>query len=55
MQGEYVNLRDFLLTEIAMANANRSGALANMTLKEFQEARIIDGSMLCLLQDTKQP
>ena len=54
MQGEYVNLRDFLLTEIAMANANRSGVLANMTMKQFQEARIVDGSKLCLLQDTKQ-
>jgi len=53
VQGEYVNLRDFLLTEIAMANANRSGVLANMTAKEFQEARVVDGEYVVSVAEHK--
>lgn len=41
---EYVAVRDFLLTQIVITNANRSGALANMTIEEFQSARKVDGS-----------
>ena len=53
VQGEYVNVRDFLLTEIALANANRSGVLANMTLKEFQAARIVDGQYVVSVAEHK--
>ena len=35
---EYTNMRDFLLTIIALANAHRSGVAANMTIKEFRNA-----------------
>jgi len=53
VQGEYVNLRDFLLTEISFANANRSGVLANMTVKEFQEARKVDGQYVVSVAEHK--
>jgi len=53
VQSEYVNVRDFLLTEIAFANANRSGVLANMTVKEFREAREIDGQYVVSVAEHK--
>ena len=40
-QSEYVSVRDFVITEIALNNASRSGAIANMTLAEFTGARIV--------------
>lgn len=35
-QQQYTLLRDFLLIQISIDNANRAGVLANMTLREFQ-------------------
>jgi len=48
VQGEYVNLHDFLLTEIAFANANKSGVLANMTVKEFRKHFIFSLVFVCM-------
>jgi len=52
-QAEYVTVRDFLLTHIAIANANRSGVLANMTMKQFHEARLVDGQYVVSVDDHK--
>jgi len=41
---EYILVRDFVLTQIIISNANRSGVLANMTLDEFSGAQLVDGS-----------
>ena len=35
-QSQYTLLRDFLLVQISIDNANRAGVLSNMTVKEFQ-------------------
>lgn len=35
-QSHYTLLRDFLLVEISIDNANRAGVLSNMTVKEIQ-------------------
>lgn len=43
---QYVTVRDFILTQIVLTNANRSGVLANMTFEEFQGARQVDGNYL---------
>ena len=37
-QNQYTLIRDFLLVQISIDNANKAGALANMNLKEFQNA-----------------
>jgi len=52
-QAEYVTVRDFLLTHVAIANANRSGFLANMTMKQFNEARLIDGQYVVSVDEHK--
>lgn len=44
---------DFLLTEIALENANRSGVLANRTVKEFKEAREVDGQYVVSVAERK--
>ena len=41
-QTEYVTVRDFLVATVALANANRSGVLANLTLEEFHQSRLVD-------------
>jgi len=35
-----VSVRDFVITEIALSNASRSGAITNMTLAEYTAAGI---------------
>jgi len=50
-QAEYVTVRDFLLTHVAIANANRSGVLANMTMKQFNVARLVDGKYVVSVDD----
>jgi len=40
MQSKYVSVRDFVITEIALNNASRSRAIANMTMAEYTGARI---------------
>lgn len=51
MQTEFVIVRDFLLTEIAVGNDNRSGVLANMTMNEFLQARLVDGQYVVSVAD----
>ena len=36
-QSHYTLLRDFLLVQISIDNANRAGVLSNMTVKEFEQ------------------
>jgi len=52
-QTDYVIVRDFLLTEIALANANRAGVLANMTVTQFEQARVVDGQYVISVLDHK--
>ena len=40
-QAEYTLIRDFILTEITIANAHRSGVLANMTMDEFNKGSFV--------------
>jgi len=40
-QSEYVSVRDFVITEIALNNASQSGAIANMTLAVYTGAKIV--------------
>jgi len=40
--GDHVIIRDFLLTEITLCNANRSGVLSMMTVDELHKARKVD-------------
>jgi len=41
MQSDYVSVRDFVITEMALNNASRSGAIANMTMAEYTCAKIV--------------
>jgi hexokinase len=45
-QSMYTVMRDFLLTQIVVTNANRSGVLANMSVDEFNAVRQTDGSFV---------
>jgi hypothetical protein len=50
---EYTTVRDFLLSEIILRNANRPGVLANMKKKAVSEARLIDGHYVVSVADHK--
>lgn len=39
---DFVLVRDYLLAQIALTNANRAGVLSNMTIKQVKEAREVD-------------
>ena len=52
-QAEYTLIRDFILTQIAIANAHRSGVLANMTLGEFNKARLSEGNCIITVKKHK--
>jgi len=41
-RNEFTTVRNFILREIALANASRSGVLANMVMKEFKAACFVD-------------
>ena len=41
-QSEYTLVRDYLLNLICINNGSRSGALANMTIREFKDAHAVD-------------
>jgi hypothetical protein len=41
---DYVGTRDFLMTQVILTNACRSGVLANVTVQEFQQVRKIDNN-----------
>ena len=53
-QSIYTLIRDFILTEITIANAHRSGVLANMTIGEFEKAKKAEqGSMVIKVTKNK--
>ena len=52
-QSMYTLVRDFILLEITIANAHRSGVLANMTLEEYKAAKRVDDSMVISVKDHK--
>ena len=52
-QSQYTLLRDFLLVQISIDNANRAGVLSNMTLREFNRASVEDGRFLISVMDHK--
>ena len=37
---DFCSMRDYLITTLILDNASRSGAIANMTLKEYGQARV---------------
>jgi len=39
---DYILLRDYLLANIVLANANRSGVLSNMLVSDILDAREVD-------------
>ena len=53
-QSMYTLIRNFILTEMTIANAHRSGVLANMTMDEFLKAKkTSQESMLIKVKDHK--
>ena len=52
-QAEYTLIRDFILTQITVANAHRSGVLANMTMGEFNKAKQSEGSYIISVKKHK--
>lgn len=52
-QSQYTLLRDFLIVEIAIDNANRSGALANMKMGEFKKMKTEGDDSVILVKDHK--
>ena len=43
---QYINVRDYLLARIVLANANRTGVLANLETEQVRRARNVDGHMV---------
>jgi hypothetical protein len=52
-QAQLVLVRDFFLTEISLSNANRSGVLANMTVGQLSQVKVVDGSYVISVSDHK--
>jgi len=52
-QTDFVTVRDYLLTQIALANANRSRLLATVTISQFRAARLIDDHYVVSVMDHK--
>ena len=52
-QSQYTLLRDFLIVEIAIDNANRSGALANMKMGEFKKMKTEGDDSVILVKGHK--
>ena len=50
---EYVSVRDYILMYMCLDNASRTGALANMTCKEFDNAIYEDGTYKVAILDHK--
>ena len=50
---EFTTVHNFILTEIALSNASRSGVLANVTIKEFKTARVLDERYIISVCDHK--
>ena len=52
-QPEYTCIRDYLLTAICINNGSRSGALANMTLQEFERVTLEDECFVVRVKNHK--
>ena len=52
-QAEYTLIRDFILTQITVANAHRLGVLANMTMGEFNKAKQSEGNYIISVKKHK--
>ena len=52
-QTEYVSVRDFVITEIALNNASCSGAIANMTMAEYTGAKIVSNQNMVSVTQNK--
>ena len=52
-QADYTLIRDFIPTQITIANAHRSGVLANMTMAEFHKAKRCEGSYIISVKKHK--
>jgi site-specific recombinase XerD len=52
-QHEFTTVRDYILTRVILGNANRSGVIANMTVQQAQNARLIDGQYVVSVDDHK--
>ena len=52
-QAQYTLIRDFLLVEISIDNANRAGSLANMTLGEFNSMTKENDEHVVLVKKSK--
>ena len=52
-QAQYTLIRDFLLVEISIDNANRAGVLANMTVEEFNSSTKENDDYLVLVKRSK--
>ena len=52
-QTDYVTVCDYILADITLKNAHRSGALANMKLNEFKAARLVDGEYVVSVTEHK--
>ena len=52
-QSVYTLVRDFILLEITIANAHRSGVLSNMTVGEYKAAKKAKGSMIICVKSHK--
>jgi len=53
VQTEYITVRDYILAEVALKNANRSGVLAHMTVNELLAARLVDGQYVVSVAEHK--
>jgi len=53
VQTEYITVRDYILAEIALKNANRSSVLAHMTVNELLAARLVDGQYVVSVAEHK--
>ena len=52
-QADYTLIRDFILTQITIANTHRSGVLANMTMTEFHKAKRCERSYIISVKKHK--
>ena len=52
-QSMYTNVRDYILLKITIANAYRSGVLANMTMQEYKKTKKVDHNMVISVKEHK--
>jgi site-specific recombinase XerC len=50
---DFVLVRDYLISQIAIGNANRSGVIANMTVAEFLQAKLTNDQYIISVKNHK--